>query len=65
MKDEVLDAYLEGLVEIGNDQRVKEVCEPHVMEPPKLEKWMVFRTLAARALLEEKLQKEGSKNVET
>ena len=63
MKQEILDAYLEGLVEIGNDKRVVKACEPHVAFPLKLEKWMVLRTLASRNLLDKELNEEESKNV--
>ena len=64
MEDEVLDAYLEGLVKIGNDQRVIKACEPNVAFPQQLAKWMVVRVLTARGLLDKELRKEGSKNVE-
>ena len=51
--EDILDAYLEGLTKIANTKKVMEICEPSIMEPLRVEKWMVLRALTAQKLFEE------------
>lgn len=43
---------IDALVEIGNHKRVIEVCEPNIMQPLQLERWMVSRVILAQELLQ-------------
>ncbi len=42
----------DALVEIGNHKRVIEACEPNIMQPLQLERWMVNRIILAQELLQ-------------
>ncbi len=53
-----LDDLIEALVTIGNSKRVSEHCEPNVMEPLKLENWMVTRSLVAWEMFSRELKKK-------
>ena len=48
---------IKALVKIGNSKRVKELCEPNVMQPFELEEWQVIRTLKAVELFENAWQR--------
>ena len=43
---------IDALVTIGNAKKVKDFCEPNIMESMELKSWMVRRTLKALELLE-------------
>ena len=47
------DFVIDALITIGNAKKVKEFCEPNIMESMELKSWMVKRTLRALELLED------------
>ncbi len=51
MKADINDAVIEALAKIGNHEKVMKLCEPDIMEPLELKKWMVRRTIKALELL--------------
>lgn len=55
------DALIDALVEIANHKKVITVCEPNVMQPLKIERWMILRVLKAQQLFQEEY-KEGKRN---
>lgn len=42
-----MEDYLEQITEMANQDEVKEHCEDRIMQPLKVEKWMVKRVLYA------------------
>ncbi len=48
---------IDALVEIGNAPKFMKLCEPSVMQPLKLEKWMVVRVLTAWRLFEDEWER--------
>jgi len=54
---EIDDKILNALLKIGNHKKVQEICEPHVMQPLKLEPWMVRRTMKAVFLFSQEYEK--------
>lgn len=38
---------MEGLLQIGNNEEVKKLCEPRVMQSLKLELWMILRVIVS------------------
>ncbi len=55
------DDVIGALAQIGNHKRVKKLCEPQIMEPLKLEKWMVKRTLISLELFEKEWKRNEAK----
>lgn len=47
----ILDDLVDSILTIGNHPAFKKLVEPQVMQPLKLESWMVKRVLIAYGLL--------------
>lgn len=56
-KKVTLEDFIDALVKIGNSKKAIELCEPNIMQPMQLEKWMAKRILKAEELLYDEVRK--------
>ena len=47
------------ILEAGNHPKLMKTLEPNIIRPMKLESWMVRRTLVARAVVKEAIDKKA------
>ena len=52
------DLLIDAIVTIANDPKAVKVLEPNVMQPLRLERWMITRTLQCLELVLEELEND-------